>query len=246
MEKISVNFTFPEGWQALSDSQLQYIYDLIAADFNVFEIKTLCLLRWNKASVIGKNNNGSYLLKCQGTFFELDPIKLAEILENFAWVGEMPGVPIRPEKMDRCKAIHAAFQGVPFETFIVCDNYFQGYMQTKDQTLLDEIGKTCYPGIKSLKQWQRIAVLYWIIGLKDFFSRKFPDFFVPARNNQGGNLLGPTPASVEAAMNAQIRALTKGDITKEAEVLGMDTWRALTELDALAKEYKDFKEQSKK
>lgn len=41
-------------------------------------------------------------------------------------------------------------------------------------------------------------------------------------------------------MNAQIRALTKGDITKEKEVLHLDTWRALTELDALAKEAEEF------
>ena len=41
-------------------------------------------------------------------------------------------------------------------------------------------------------------------------------------------------------MNAQIRALTKGDITKESQVLALDTWRALTELDALAREYQEF------
>ena len=37
-----------------------------------------------------------------------------------------------------------------------------------------------------------------------------------------------------------IRALTKGDITKEPEILALDTHRALTELDAQAKEYKEF------
>ena len=41
-------------------------------------------------------------------------------------------------------------------------------------------------------------------------------------------------------MNAQIRALTKGDITKEKQVLAMDTWRALAELDAQAKEYEEM------
>ena len=41
-------------------------------------------------------------------------------------------------------------------------------------------------------------------------------------------------------MNAQIRALTKGDITKEKEILAMDTWRALQELNAQAKEYNEF------
>lgn len=41
-------------------------------------------------------------------------------------------------------------------------------------------------------------------------------------------------------MNAQIRALTKGDITKEAQVMAMDTWRALVELDAIAKESQEL------
>lgn len=45
---------------------------------------------------------------------------------------------------------------------------------------------------------------------------------------------------VTEAMNAQIRALTKGDITKEKEVLAMDCWRALTELNAQAKEYEEL------
>ena len=48
---------------------------------------------------------------------------------------------------------------------------------------------------------------------------------------------------LQEAMNAQIRALTKGDITKEREVLSMDTWRALAELDAQAKEYEELKKQ---
>lgn len=33
-------------------------------------------------------------------------------------------------------------------------------------------------------------------------------------------------------MNAQIRALTDGDVTKEPQVLATDVHRALTELDA--------------
>ena len=62
------------------------------------------------------------------------------------------------------------------------------------------------------------------------------------------NLLGYAPPIGEVlrtAMNAQIRALTCGDITKEEALLSMDTWRALTELDAKAKEVEDIKRQTK-
>ena len=45
-----------------------------------------------------------------------------------------------------------------------------------------------------------------------------------------------TSTSLEDAMYAQIRVLTKGDITKEAEILSLDTWRVLTELNTQAKE----------
>lgn len=88
--------------------------------------------------------------------------------------------------------------------------------------------------------WQRIAIFYWFAALKDTFSRKFPDFFQPIGAATGGNLLGSSAPSVEDAMNAQIRALTKGDVTKEKEVLAFDTHRALTELNAQAREYKEL------
>lgn len=55
----------------------------------------------------------------------------------------------------------------------------------------------------------------------------------------------PIGEVLRTAMNAQIRALTGGDITKEEAVLSMDTWRALTELEAKAKEAEDIKRQTK-
>ena len=77
------------------------------------------------------------------------------------------------------------------------------------------------------------------------FARRFPDFFQPATAN-AENLLGNSPnigKQLQESMDAQIRALTKGDITKEKEILSLDTWRALTELNAQAKEYKQINAQ---
>ena len=61
-------------------------------------------------------------------------------------------------------------------------------------------------------------------------------------------MLGTSPdlsRQPQEAMDAQIRALTKGDVTKEAEVLQLDTWRALTELNAQAKEYEELRRNNK-
>lgn len=90
----------------------------------------------------------------------------------------------------------------------------------------------------TFKPYERISIFYWFAALKDTFSRKFPDFFQPINATTGGNLLGSSTPSVEDAMNAQIRALTKGDVTKEKEVLALDTHAP--ELNAQAREYKEL------
>ena len=55
----------------------------------------------------------------------------------------------------------------------------------------------------------------------------------------------PSLQQLQEPMNAQIHALTGRDITKEREVLKMDCWRALTELDAKAKDYEDMRKTTK-
>lgn len=247
MQTISINFIVPHGWYELSDKQLRYVYQLVAADYATDEIKTLCLLQWTGTKVIGRQNNGAYLLKKGKILFEVTPLTLAELLPHLAWLGSIPTVPVRISKINRQHALPADFSEVPFETFIICDNLYQGYLQTQNDELLDQLGSTLYGKSMTFKPYERINIFYWFAALKDAFSRKFSDFFQPISAATGGNLLGSPSLSVEDAMNAQIRALTKGDVTKETEVLALDTHRALTELNAQAHEYKELnaKTQSK-
>lgn len=247
MQNISINFIVPQGWHELSDKQLRYVYQLLANEFTTDEVKTLCLLQWSGTKVIGRQDSGAYILKKGKILFEVTPLTLAELLPHLEWLGSLPTVPVRISKINRQHALPADFSEVPFETFIICDNLYQGYLQTQNDELLDQLGATLYGKSMTFKPYERINIFYWFAALKDTFSRKYPDFFQPIDAATGGNLLGSSASSVEDAMNAQIRALTKGDVTKEAEVLALDTHRALTELNAQAREYKDLnaKTQSK-
>ena len=240
MQNISINFQVPQGWHELGDKQLRYVYQLLASDFSADEIKTLCLLHWSDTKVIGKQPSGAYLLRKGKTLFEAKPLTIAELLPALDWLASLPNVPVRMSKINRREALTADFSEVPFETFIICDNLYQGYLQTQDDNLLDQLGATLYGKSMTFKPYERINIFYWFAALKDTFSRKFSDFFQPKDAATGGNLLGSSASSVEDAMNAQIRALTKGDVTKEAEVLALDTHRALTELNAQAREYKEL------
>lgn len=240
MQTISINFIVPQGWHELSDKQLRYVYQLLAADYATDEVKTLCLLQWSGTKVIGRQESGAYLLKKGKILFEVTPLTLAELLPHLEWLGSIPTVPVRLSKINRQHALPADFSEVPFETFIICDNLYQGYLLTQNEDLLDQLGTTLYGKSLAFKPYERISIFYWFAALKDAFSRKYSDFFQPISAATGGNLLGSSAPSVEDAMNAQIRALTKGDVTKEAEVLALDTHRALTELNAQAREYREL------
>lgn len=241
MQTISINFILPQDWQELGDKQLRYVYELIAAEHTTDEIKTICLLRWSGTKVIGRQETGSYILKKGKLLFEVTPVTLAELLPHLDWLGSLPTVPVRISKINRQQALPADFEGVQFETYIICDNLYQGYLSTQNDELLDQLGATLYGKSMTFKPCERINIFYWFAALKETLSKKYSDFFQPiAEAATGGNLLGSATASVEDAMNAQIRALTKGDITKEAEVLALDTHRALTELNAQAREYKEL------
>lgn len=237
---IFINFTLPQGWQELDDKQLRFVYELIAKGYETDEIKTICFLRWSGTKVIGKQPNGTYLLKKGKLLFNATPVNIAELLPHLAWLGSLPPVPVRLSKINRRQALHADFEGVPFETHIICDNLYQGYLATQDDALLDQLGAMLYGKAMRFKPCERISIFYWFASLKDMLSKKYADFFQPLATTSDGNLLGSSAPSVEDAMNAQIRALTKGDITKEAEVLALDTHRALTELNAQAREYKEL------
>ena len=236
----TIDFSIPRSWSELSDKQLRYVFFLIAEGYDSDAIKTFCLLRWSKAKVIGRQPDGSYLFKKDKALFEVTPLMLAELLPHLDWLAKLPNYPVRLSKIKRRNAIAADFSEVPFETYIVVDNLYQGYLATQSDDLLYELAAVLYGKRFKLKPYERVSIFYWIASLKDFFARRYPDFLQPASTQSGGNLLGNSQSSVEEAMNAQIRALTKGDVTKEKEILALDTWRALTELNAQAREYREL------
>ena len=275
MQTFNINFAVPSKWSELSDKQLRFVYQLIADGNDAAALQTLCLLQWGGAKVVGRQPSGAYLLKkgtlatpslgctqqsaeqapalpslARGFLFEVTPTTIAELLPHLAWLAGVPAAPVRLAKINRREAIAADFQGVPFETYIVCDNLYQGYLQTQDESLLDELANVLYPSDKAFtpKPAERISIFYWMASLKDFFSRRFSHFLQPVPSDNA-NLLGSSPnyaLLLQEAMDAQIRALTKGDVTKEGEILQLDTWRALTELNAQAKEYKQLQATMKK
>ena len=246
------NLSVPKDWQSLSDSQLQYFFTLLSHDLPMEEILTLCLCQWADLRVLCKTHDGSYLVKRRHKQKQEATLTIRQVqaaTTSLDFLRQFSPSPVRISKIGSAAAIEANFQGVPFSTFIAADNYYQGFLHTKNETLLKDLALLLYPKVKSchLTTPLLLNAFYWFSSLKQYLARLFPHFLQPM-SSSSEDLLGYAPPIGEVlrqSMNAQIRALTGGDITKEEAVLSMDAWRALTELDAKAKEVEDIKRQTK-
>lgn len=241
----TINLKLPTTWQSLSDKQLRFVYRLLAAEHTSAQVKTLFLLRFGNIRVITREG-AVYICKRGKERFTLSSLQIAETLSHLNWLDGIPAYPVRLSRIGRHRALPALLQEVPFSTYIFLDNLHQGYLQTQDDNLLVQMAQLLYdaPNIR-LKPEERISIFYWFASLKQYFARTFCHFFKSVEANAEGTPSGNIGSRLQEQMNTQIRALTGGDITKEKEVLAMDCWRALTELDAKARDYEELKKSSK-
>lgn len=240
-----LDVTLPTSWGELSDEQLRIVYDTLSVETSTAGIAGILFFALSGLSLKG-SDNGHYIISDGERLMRIDVDDLGTLTHTLSWVNSLPERPVRLASIGESQAVNADLSGVPFDVYLYCENLYQGYLMTKNADLLKQmLAKLYKPSPTSVREAEQTMMFYWWASLKEHLSKMFPNFF---GGSGDGNLLGnvATPATVRASMNNQIRALTKGDITKEAQVLAMDVWRALTELDAQAKEYDELKRLYKK
>ena len=247
-----MNFFIPQSYDQLKPAQLRWLLTMPSRhpDLNSVEFKTLAFLRFAKIQVITKEpDTDDYLIKVSRSLFLVDAEQIYAASRSLDWILFPPKRPWRPERIAGRRPTDADFSDVDFRTFLAVDNLFQGYLQTQNPDILRQIAGMLLPRPHlRLRLWELIAIFNWVASVKDFFARKFSDFFSPVTPEGALGALNalPTRQQLEDSMNAQIRALTKGDITREEEILSLPCWRALTELNAQAREYRELEQRAKK
>ena len=244
--KQIVNITVPSCWQELSDKQMRFLFGLLTGEFSLSQIQTMCLIKWSGLKVL-RREGAIYVAKYKKQVFPLSAQQLAEAQQALNWIGDFPVYPVRLSKIGFHKPLPANFQGVKFGEFLALDNLYQGYLQTKKNEIAVEMAKILYQStrIHRITPIEEINTVYWFTSLKRYFADMFRHYF----KQSDDNALAPPIINfsyLQKNMNTQIRALTGGDITKEEQVLNMDVWRALTELDAKAKDFEEMERNRKK
>ena len=246
------NISLPTSWDELSNKQLLMVYGLFARDLSAAEVKTLCLMKWNGLKVLATLPGHRFLIKREKEpEVALSTRQIQQATSVLDFLDSFAPMPVRIERIGKYRALPADFEKVPFDEFLFVENLFQGYLNNQSDELLLQMAQVLYASdhVKP-SQAHLVGMFYWMASLKQYFASLFPNFYKPVSSNGSGNLLGNGQPDIYSQLrestNAMIRALTGGDITKESAIMKMDTWRALTELDAKAREAEELRKAMKK
>ncbi len=240
--------TVPESWEKVKFSQFRDICKLFAADISATTFDSLLFLKLAGIRVIGfdsaEDESSSFcIVNIRGKFHMIGKDVGGFAVECVQWVHSVAPMKAVAAFMPSVhkSAIDPKMSGSSFGEFLAADNVYSGYVATGRADLADRLVRVAWPKLRKIRPWHRPAAVIWFSSLKNYLADSFQDLYSEADSSDifAGN--HNSPAAVKEAVNAQIRALTKGDITVEKEVLAAPLYRALTELDQLAKEYKELK-----
>ena len=239
----------PTSWRELTQEQLRYVFFLLATFADPVVVKTYCFIRFAGIYLIGKNRWG---WKCSkdGRVFYLQPWQIHSFLGQLEFVDSLETMDNRLEVVQDLKAVNALLQEdadtgriVSFHEYLCMEQRYQRFLMNRDEDQIDILASFLYrradgsrPAELTLTAAERVGVLAWFGHIKYVMSYAFPNLF---RKSKGDDDI--SDLSVIENINIQLRALTDGDVTKEAAVKAVDCWRALTELDAKAKQAEEFR-----
>lgn len=238
----TLELTVPTSWSELTQERLRQVYVLMTRYGSTPEawwsVAASCVLRWNGLRLVSPYGR-NWLIKAGGHEYVMDSQEFTYACLSMEWLRDIPQDLVRLDHIDGASAMPPdPTYDLTLEQWLACENLYQGYQYTQDPELLRSMAAMLYRKEDiTLAPSEEISVFYWWASVKRMVSAMFPSFFKPAPVNADDM---PDADTVRRSVDAQIRALTKGDITKEDRILSMAAIRALTELDAQAREYEEL------
>lgn len=247
-----MSFTVPEGWSELTQQQLRYCISLYALyderEDGQRMIQTAALFHFMGVRVDGEQKEGILCNKPEtGESFLLDAELLPWMVKHVEWVLHPEQMTDRMAVLHGCEAVSFDLRDLPFGKYLECENYYQAWMASHTLSKLDAMLERLYHIPEGRKmpvtRFDEYSVALWWSAVKCLYGRLYPHLFKEP-SGEGADI---SQENLLEMMDAQIRMLTKGDVTKENEILNHTyTRRALTELDAQAREDEEIKKMMKK
>lgn len=263
--RLTIDLVAPSSWSDLTQVQLRYVLDLMAMELPSTAIKVRMFVRFTGLDITRKTRwgwrciantaNGRAVVYLKTWMFQ-------SFIHQMDFIDQLEDADCRLEAVGGLHAADPLLQvDVSFRDYLFAEKYYQLYIDTKDIRWMDNVAMWLYRDANGtpagtghavsddgrkveefeLTAGERLGTLLWYGHVKAEMAKMFTHFFRPAPQ------IGDTSENRYIDQyNIQLRALTGGDPTKEAAVLSLECWRALTELDAKAREAEELESIRKK
>lgn len=257
------NFKAPSSWAELSEEQLRYVLSVMSIHHDHIVIKCYLLARfcgltvhkytrtgWKCSVKCGESdeNGDTKTGKVRERVLYISAAEILSLLKNFDFIDKFTNFrPLQRASDVLLTAVDSMLHDVSFYDYLNIEKNYQLFMLNQEDKFLQKMAHLLYrtedgsaDETAHFEPYELLGVFIWFSSVKEYFAANFPHFFKPAR--EGGEL---RRVDILPAMQAQIRALTDGDVTKQQAVYNADCWAALTELDNKAREAEEFKERNR-
>lgn len=239
----------PVSWKELTQNQLRYVY-LVLGTFEPMTAKTYILSRFSGLHIVKRTCRGWSCFVRTGFFHKrkfifIQDWQIHTMLQQLKFVDSYENMDVRLDSIQGYRAVDLLLHGVAFLDYLNVEKLYQAYLSESDNTNKYLVSMACIlyrnkkgasAKIRHIDVAEETCIFLWFSYIKYQLSVYFPHFLKKLSSDETGDF------DMLSAMNAQIRALTEGDITKENKIFNMDCWRALTELDQKARESDEFKQ----
>lgn len=257
------NFKAPSSWAELSEDQLRYVLSVMSIHHDHIVIKCYLLARfcgltvhkytrtgWKcsvKCEESDENGDSKTGKVCERVLY-ISAAEILSLLKNFDFIDKFTDFrPLQRASDVLLTAVDSMLHDVSFYDYLNIEKNYQLFMLNQEDKFLCKMAHLLYrtedgsaDETAHFEPYELLGVFMWFSSVKEYFAANFTHFFKPAR--EGGEL---RRVDILPAMQAQIRALTDGDVTKQQAVYNTDCWAALTELDNKAREAEEFKERNR-
>lgn len=257
------DFKAPSSWAELSEEQLRYVLSVMSIHHDHIVIKCYLLARfcgltvhkytrtgWKCSVKCGESdeNGDTKTGKVRERVLYISAAEILSLLKNFDFIDKFTDFrPLQRASDVLLTAVDSMLHDVSFYDYLNIEKNYQLFMLNQEDKFLQKMAHLLYrtedgsaDETAHFEPYELLGVFIWFSSVKEYFAANFPHFFKPAR--EGGEL---RRVDILPAMQAQIRALTDGDVTKQQAVYNTDCWAALTELDNKAREAEEFKERNR-
>lgn len=250
---MDLRLNIPAKWIDLSPYQLWFVSLLFLCGITETEFLVKAFMNLSGLRVVRPlkpDRNGARWYKHR---LLKKPVLIAPDL--FVQMAESCRFLLKPDEiiplpwLRMARARHYRLYNASLEEYLMAENYYFAYVETKKQQHLDNLISVLYRRpwhrwnaskiqkraaiFSSLDAVTKNTVFMWYIGFRTYVPRRCRSLFSGKRSSRAFN-----PRSY---INGMIHQLTNGDITLKKELLKQPVWNALDELEQRALEVESIK-----